>query len=530
MTDTTELPQQEPALSSEQLFLRSVAQVSVCVFLSVLLLYGICIAGVVLKEPDICFMLGGGRWIVEHGCLPQSDPFSYTTHYHPYRYVIEKWLAQVIFYGIESSLGLCALILFGGAVHAITYVIIPLRIAYLCGVRGGAAIWMSTLTLLASLSHLALRAEIFSGLFCAIWLELMVRINIATRGNTKIRWGSIGLMVVLTCLWSNMHTLFMLAVLIPGFYSVCAGVEKLVPGLKNTPFNWTAPIATVACALASLVNPYGINLWLSIPNVFGAFTATNNEMQPISIANVANPLFFPFYLMMFLSLRTFLSALKRPLKQGEIYFRGLLLLGIFAGIKTIRSIPLAGLFLLNSHAQATGASRNAADELTAMETCFGIIANPFSIKWQAKCLSAVCLGAYICTFSVIPDVPQVSAAFKPPFKAIKYIQNHRPPGNLLNDPHFGAVMIYKMHENPLVFIDPRYNLYGNALLQDYWHMVNCDANYNQLLEHYNIDWVFLAPRENLSKMLAKSPKWQLLYSDNTSVIFSRRLAANQVVQ
>lgn len=530
MTDTPELPQQGPALSSEQMFLRSVAKVAVCVFLSVLFLYGICIAGVVLKEPDICFMLGGGRWIVEHGQLPLSDPFSYTTHYHPYLYVIEKWLAQVIFYGIESSLGLCALVLFGAAVHALTFVIIPLRIASLCGIRGGTALWMASLTLLASLCHLALRAEIFSALFCAVWLEVIVRISIATRGNTSIRWGSIILLAVLTCLWSNMHTLFMLAVLIPGFYSVCAVAERLAPGLKNTPFNWTAPIATVACALASLINPYGINLWLSIPNVFGAFTATNNEMQPISLANIANPLFFPFYLMVFLSLRTFLKAVRMPLKQGDLFFAGLLPLGVFGGIKTIRSIPLAGLFLHTSKADAQGRTLSAEVEPTPLETTFSIIVNPFSIRWQAVCLCAVSLGVYICTFSVIPDVPQVSAAFKPPFKAIKFIESHRPPGNLLNDPHFGAVMIYKMHENPLVFIDPRYNLYGNALLQDYWHMVNCDANYNQLLEHYKIGWVFLAPRENLSKMLAKSPNWQLLYSDNTSVIFSRRLAANRVIQ
>lgn len=530
MTDTPELPQQEPALSSEHLFLRSVAQISVCVFLFVLFLYGACIAGVVLKEPDICFMLGGGRWIVEHGQLPLSDPFSYTTHYHPYRYVIEKWLAQVIFYGIESSLGLCALILFAGAIHALTFVIIPMRIASLCGVRGGAAIWMTTLTLLASLSHLALRAEIFSALFCAVWLELMVRIRNATRGNTTIRWGMIVLMAVLTCLWSNMHTLFMLAVLIPGFYSVCAATERLVPSLRNTPFNWTAPITTVACALASLINPYGINLWLSIPNVFGAFTATNNEMQPISFANIANPLFYPFYLMVFLSLRTFFKSARLPLKQGDLFFRGLLPLGIFGGIKTIRSIPLAGLFLLTSQADTKGSSGSAGEEPTGLESSFNAIVNPFGVKWQSACLAAVSLGVYLCTFSVIPDVPQVSAAFKPPFQAIKFIQNHRPPGNLLNDPHFGAVMIYKMHENPLVFIDPRYNLYGNALLQDYWHMVNCDANYNQLLEHYNINWVFLDPRENLSKMLAKSPKWQLLYSDSRSVIFSRRIAASHVVQ
>ncbi|MFX5358875.1 hypothetical protein ABTD15_19300, partial [Acinetobacter baumannii] len=52
------------------------AYLSLILFAMFLIFHGCCIAGFVLKEPDICFLLASGRWIVEHGHLPLSDPFS----------------------------------------------------------------------------------------------------------------------------------------------------------------------------------------------------------------------------------------------------------------------------------------------------------------------------------------------------------------------------------------------------------------------------------------------------------------------
>ncbi|MCC6978832.1 MAG: hypothetical protein IT343_10965 [Candidatus Melainabacteria bacterium] len=511
------------------------AQIAICSFLFLLLFYGFCIGGLVLKEPDICFLLGGGRWIVEHGHLPATDPFSYTTHFHPVPYVIEKWLTEVVFYGIEKSLGLTALLIFDGLILALAFVIVPYRIVHLCGIKGGAAMRMVCLSLLASMSHLAVRPEIFSFLFTALWFEIIVRINSATRGNTKIRWDLIAVLMVLMCLWSNMHTLFMVGVLIPGFYSACALVERFIPSTKDKPFNWTMPIATIACLLASLINPYGIGLWTYLPNVFGSFNDTNNEMQPINLKNAANPFFLGYYLLVITGLIELAKSLKKPLSQGDLFFRGLIPLGIFGGFKTVRSIPMSGLFLFSGRANLHPKSANNAEpiqekipekiqEKNAGEGVMESLTNPFLPIWPITCIATVCIGVFACTTAVEPIVPQDSAAFKPPFEAIEFIEKAKPKGNLLNDPHFGAVMIYKMHDNPPVFIDPRYNLYGNTLLQDYWHMVNCDANYNELLSKYKIDWIFLAPNTKLPQELAKSTDWRLLYSDKKSVIYARNNA------
>lgn len=515
MTETSE--------SSESTAGNLIAKVAICSFLFLLFFYGICITGIVFKEPDIAFLLGGGRWIIEHGRLPETDPFSYTTHYHPVQYVIEKWLTEVIFYGIEKTLGLTGLLIFDGLILTLSFVVMPYRIAHLCGLRGGAAMRIAALAMLTSMSHLAVRPEVFSFLFTAIWFEIMIRINIATTGNTKIRWDLIAILAVLMCLWSNLHTLFMIGILVPGFSSFCSIVERFLPGLKDKPFNLTPIILTVVCLLCSLANPYGIGLWTYMPNVFGPFNDTNNEMQPLKLSNIANPFFYAYYILIFTGIRDLIRSWRIPLEQGDLFFRGSVLLGIAGGIKTIRSIPMSGLFIVSGRARTMGKwlQRIEKQDNQPAETPLARLTNPFQPAWPLMCILSVAFGVYICTYSVTPQVPQESAAFQPPFKAIEFIDKNKPAGNLLNDPHFGAVMIYKMRENPPVFIDPRYNLYGNTLLQDYWHMVNCDVNYRELLDKYKIDWVFLDHKAKLPKVLAKDSQWQLLYSDERSVIYGR---------
>lgn len=503
----------------------------ISLFLFALFLYGGCITGLVLKEPDICFLLGGGRWIVEHGMIPAADPFSYTTHYHWAPYVIEKWLTEVIFFSLEKYFGLTGLLIFDAALMTIAFVIIPYRIVYLCGWRGGAAMGIVFLTMLTSCSHLAVRPEVFSFVFAGIWLEVLIRTNAATLGNQRIQWRFIALVGLLMCLWSNMHTLFMFGIFLTGFYTVTLFVERFNPSLKGLPFNWTAPLLTLTCIVCSLINPWGFGLWTYMPNVFGPFNDTNNEMQPIGLRNWLNPMFFPFYILSFLSLKALAADFRKPLKHGDLFFRCLVPLGVLGGFKTIRSVPLAGLFLLTGRAALksndslfnTQSDKSEIVSADKPEATSGLSksTNPFSFTWPIVCILAASIGAACFTVPMPPAVPQASAAFKPPTKAIEYIERNRPSGNLLNDPHFGAVMIYKMRDNPAVFIDPRYNLYGNGILQDYWHMVKCDDNYQQLLDRYKIDWVFLPPKLELPKRLSTNQNWHLLYSDEASVIFAR---------
>jgi hypothetical protein len=501
----------------------SLSRLALILFCLLLFFYGATIAGTVLKEPDICFLLAAGRWIAQHGQIPQQDPFSYTTQLLPAKYILEKWLAELIFYGVWSGLGGAWFLILDTCLATLAFVIMPYRVLYLCGWRGLPALLLVMLLALTSFAHLVARPEIFSFLFLAIWFEVMVGMQKRTADNTNIDWRAIALLGALMCLWVNMHTLFLFGMLLPGVYTACLVGERFFPELRKQPFNFTGPILLVVCILGSLVNPWGFDLWTYMPFVFGRFTETNNEMQPLGVKNALTPAFFPFYIMVLIGLRVlFLDVLKRPYKSGDLFFRLLIPLGIAGGFKVVRSIPISGWFILTSLAGSVVPDWQTKSKLlTAVDVKIEERIKPFSRSWTFSCLLISGMGALLITMAVPPEAPQGSAAFAPPLKAIQFIEEHPPRGNLLNDPHFGNVMMWQMQHNPPVFIDSRYNLFPYDLLQDYWKMVQCTNGWEDLLKKYDIGWVFLPPNLELPKRLANDRSWHVLYADPSSVIYQR---------
>jgi hypothetical protein len=525
MNNETDASSKSQTINLMDLMVNVLSRSALILFCLLLFFYGATIAGTVLKEPDICFLLAAGRWTVEHGQIPQQDPFSYTAHLLPAKYILEKWLAEVIFYGVWAGLGGACFLVLDTCCATLAFVIIPYRVLCLCGWRGLPALLLVMLLALTSFAHLAARPEIFSFLFLAIWFEVLVRMQKRTADNTDIDWKSIILLGFLMCLWVNMHTLFLFGMLLPGVYTACVIGEKFFPELRKQPFNFTGPILMVVCILASLVNPWGFDLWTYMPFVFGRFTETNNEMQPLGLKNALTPAFFPFYLAVLIGLRVFfLDAMKRPYKSGDLFYRLLIPLGIAGGFKVVRSIPLSGWFILTALAGSVIPAWQTKNKLlTAIDAKIEETIKPFSWSWTLVCLLISAMGTVLITMAVPPQAPQGSAAFTPPLKAIQFIEEHPPKGNLLNDPHFGNVMEWQMQHNPPVFIDSRYNLFPYDLLQDYWKIVQCADGWQDLLKKYDIGWVFLPPNLELPKRLAQDPNWHLLYSDKASVVYQRAI-------
>src|SRR5262245_42984124 len=59
-------------------------------------------------DPDIWWHLQTGRWIIEHGTVPQTDPFS--AYGMGKLWLAYSWLFEVIVYGLYSCLGLTGIL------------------------------------------------------------------------------------------------------------------------------------------------------------------------------------------------------------------------------------------------------------------------------------------------------------------------------------------------------------------------------------------------------------------------------------
>ncbi len=507
---------------------------AVATFVFFLFLYGACISGIVLKEPDICFLLASGRWIVEHGNLPVTDPFSYSTIYHDQPYVIEKWLTEIIFFALWKWSSPAGLLVFDAIILTLTFTIMPYRFMKLNGVSGLKALLLTSLSTFTSFCHLAVRPEIFSFLIMAIYLEILIRLR---DRKTTFHIPSAAALVILMALWSNLHTLFIVGLMILGLYCVCLFLERVLK-FTDEKMDWTVPIALALCVPATLVNPYGLTLWKYLPNIFGPFNDTNNEMQPIGLSNFNSLTLYPFYVLIIVSLTIFFrKGLTKPTQSGELFFKLLLPAGIAGGIKTIRSIPIADLFATSGMSQVIGSWQRKAtsdnsiqnSDRTTSETKYSEIdrgidelCQPMQPLWIAMTLGIASAGAYLMTTILPLDLPQDSAAFQRPSKAIEFIARNRPKGRMLNDPHFGNVLMWQLKDAPPVFIDSRYNLYGNNLLQDYWKMAENKPEAENLLQKYSINWIFLSPKMALVKALSQNPEWTVLFEDSNGAIVARK--------
>lgn len=489
-------------------------------------LYGGFIAGIVFREPDVCFLLAMGRWMVQHAQIPGVDPFSYTYAAFPNgnAYVVYQWLSEVILYAVQALAGAIALLVFTAIIQAVTFIVIPLRLFCL----GGSNLLLSSILVvlvsLASLSHPSVRPEMFSFLMTAVLLELLARLSKRSPGQS-IDWSFVSLAFVLQIFWTNLHCLFIFYFILVGFFVFCLGSYSLVKKEKFDGRLQTAVVAFAAGALATLVNPYGFSIWpFTFLMLSDPINKTINELKPMSLAVFSNVLNYPWFLLAILATVIFLLSLRKKITSGEqLYFLLLTPAALLMSFVAVRTFPLAAL-MMSSALAFSPVLRLPAGKLARLGSEVQTVIAPLGLMYLLSISTFSGFGAYLLAAKIIPPtIPEGSAAFHPPFDAIKFLQqsSNLPPGNLLNDSHYGAVMMWQMTDSPKLFVDPRYFLYNVQLMNDYWDMVLYRNKPEALLDKYKISWVFLPASSALVRELSGQPGWKVLYSDKDAAIISR---------
>lgn len=507
--------------------MRILAQLIFALALLFSALFGAFVAGIVFREPDICFLLAMGRWMVQHGQIPTVDPFSYTYAAFPNgnAYVVYQWLTELTLFSIHQLGGPTGLLVFTAIILGVAFIAIPLRLFALSGGNMVLGASITILVMLASWTHPSVRPEMFSFLLTAILLEMLARLS-KRDAKDVIDYRFIGLAILLEVLWTNLHCLFIFYFILVGFFAACLGIYALTKGEKNDGRVQTACIALLAGGIATLINPYFFSLW---PYTFKMLTDPINktilEMQPFSISTLKTPTTYPWLALAIISVTMFMISLRKRVSSGsQLYFLLLIPAAVAMSFLTVRTLPIAALMMCCGIAFSPFARLNGG-KLDELSNEFQDVIGPLSPGWLVSVCVLCGLGAYFMAARIIPpEIPEESAAFKPPLKAIKYLEQHKsqaPTGNMLNDSHFGAVMMWQMEDAPKVFVDPRYFLYNVPLMNDYWAMVQNKPEAADLLNKYKISWVFLPSKTELVHDLSAKPGWSVIYSDNVASIVAR---------
>ncbi len=558
-----------PVQSFQVKLLAFVAAVAIFgAFSTLCFLWGVFFAGTALHDPDSCWLIAMGRWIYEHGSLPSTDQFSYTFSDLNRPYVTYQWLTELTFYLLLKFLRLGGMVVFLAALVAIAMAGVPLLVAKELTGRLLMAFTVVLLLLLAVATHALVRPEIFSYVFLSIWMALLVLwrrdmqiLSSSAKGRDSDKSSSDFPMprswlirsvclVLLMLLWANFHSAFTLGLLFLALLTV-----STVFDYRADPNNFGGHLkllfgTLIGAIAATLANPKFLDLWRYLPGLY--FSSINkyiDELKPLGLADLKNPGYYPFFVLATLTFRLFLPRAFLFLKQRSnsssfgalLYSKLLIVLCVFASMRTRRMIPFTAIILASecvflhylNQARSNVVPQNSASEKTdhSDRPKFTDMLNDrlFSLfsPTLGKCVLTVgtlaCFGAFI-TVSRIqpPNLPQTSSVVHVPNEALSFLADHPQSGRLFNDAQLGDMLIWRSPANPLVFIDTRFDMYGEGFVSDYHCMRYASPGFEKLFRQYQIDWAFLPADAQLVSCLLDELSWHELYRDDKAVILSRR--------
>jgi len=152
-----------------------------------------------VSDNDIWMNLRAGRWIVAHGTVPATDPFSRHRQGRPW--VAYSWLFEVLVHGLDRCLGLAGIVLY----RVVLSFAILASIHRLVARREPRFVVATALVGLAFFALVPLlneRTWLFTLLFSTLTLDAIL--DLRAGEGTRAAW----LLPPLYALWANLHIQF----------------------------------------------------------------------------------------------------------------------------------------------------------------------------------------------------------------------------------------------------------------------------------------------------------------------------------
>ncbi len=499
---------------------------------------GIFSAGLGLRDPDTCWLLALGRWIAEHRSLPQTDPFSYTyAFFHSGQPpVLYQWLTELTFHFIHQASGLAGLVILLALVLSSAFICLPLNQLRRSNVPDVLSLALIFLTVLSASFHFLVRPEIFSYLFLGLWIELLLAVDCRPKNQLKILAASAALMLV----WCNFHSGFVIGLTVLALYVLCRLIEPQPAGACSGGSR-AFSVGLLCCSLfATVLNPWGFRLWQYIPKLFFMpFNVRIVELRPLSVADLGEFTYYPYLLLILLVVLLIVRRWRLCGWQAVGLFPIVLSFAwAVAGLCCRRLIPFSALLLLtavgcmyrkesdSNHDELgpqSGSPASLSTFMSAWSNALKQYYDPAAASFKLSVAVLAMLGAYMVALNVIAlELPQSNSSFRPPNQAVKFLAQAGVSGRLFNDAQFGDVVIWRIGKQLPVFIDTRYDLYGERLIADYLSIISCTNNWRELLDRYAITLIFVSASDRLALELKALPGWREIYRDELAVIGQRQ--------
>lgn len=458
-------------------------------------------------DPDMWWHLRTGEIALQRG-IPKQDIFSFTVPDNSW--ITHEWLSQIIMWLNYEVAGFNGLMLVFAAITAITFWLVYLT----CDGRPYLAGFVVLLAAIASAPVWGVRPQMFNLLFTAIMVFLVERFR-----EGRIRRRTLLLLPLLTALWANLHSAYLLGIAVLITYIAGEGGRLLLGresarGLDWAGVRWMALI-TAASFLAAALNPNGVELW-----IYPFFTLGSNAMQQF-IQEWQSPdfhltIYWPFAAMLALGVIGLLWSKRPPDLTDLLMFGGT----AAAGMLSARHIPLFAIVAAPIVARylLVGLEGTMVYSLITGEPDRRGKPTLIILNWVLIILVAVAAGVWIINKI---NGNQTAIAKRYPIEAVDYLQQTGlAKQHGYNSYNWGGYLIWR---GIPVFVDGRADVYGDDFLYFYRRTFDLTSAWQEPLDEHNVDYVIMEESSPLNTLLAASEQWREAYRDEVAAVFVRAM-------
>jgi hypothetical protein len=447
-----------------------------------------------IVDLDIWWHLATGRWILQHHAIPRTDPFSVFGMGQPW--CAYSWLFDLVVQGLFAKFGFVGIVLFEIAARVIIAVALFHLIHSLLP-RFWPAVALNAVSL-GILSHvIGPRPAVLTIIFTIV--ELNILLSARRTGNTKKLW----ILPLLLLIWANWHIQFVYGLLVLGVFAA----EALWNSLWNKRAEATALhvrqlwIALVACAFATLLNPFGPRVYETVfqymhqPKVFSLVV----ELRAMDFRH------FPHFFALFLALSAAMAVgWRRDLRP---LWPLLLFLAAFLAFRSVKELWF--LTVISACALADGWAFSTATEAAShnlRERAFVVL--------SVLALLAVGFRYY----DVDNTWLEMQVAGNFPESAAIYIERHHLAGPLYNDFNDGGYLIWRLPWLP-VAIDGRTNVHGDERVAHSSAVWSGKPGWDSDPELLRANIIVASKNSTFASLLRLDNRFKVVFEDVQTVVF-----------
>ncbi len=454
---------------------------------------------------DLWHRLAAGKLFLETGSVAKVDIFAYTPTKE--LWIDHEWLSGVIFYYLGDKFGEWGLGYLKFFLILFTFLPVFLVNKLKAGNNEKYRIVFYIVFLYAILFGFldTIRSQAFTFAFFAIWIYLL---ELVKRKKNSL----LIVFPLMTILWANIHGGFLAGLGILGIY----GVGELLNRRESAKYFITAGI----CALATLVNPYGLQYWNYLVDAVMLNRTFITEWQSLD-------LFGPFIIAMGFKLFLIMTILALPYvlreKFTKINWSEILILTItcYLSLKHIRHnvffVIASAAYMQEYFYSSVKYYLSFIPETLKKFSKHGI----FSYMNFAKefLIYGIIFFLGFLTVTFVPFKVKVSEK-KFPVKSVEFIKKNQLSGNLLVLFNWGSYALWNLYPQCRISIDGRYEeVYKTELVNESARFHYVGKDWQDFMLNYKTDLILIDKSYPVFVELLHLDDWKIVHQDGVSAVF-----------